>query len=230
MTSLPVFCRNSAPVTLNCASPAGGTYSGTGVSSGRFNPTTGVGNYVINYSYTDINGCTSISSVTADVEPLPVVNLGNDRVICASQSTTINAGNGFSSYSWSTGATTSLITVDSSGTGLGINHIYVIVSNSAGCQSSSTIQITFDICAGIDNSIPDFHDVTIYPNPFRNSFTLSSDKPVSFSIYDMCGRILDKKENVSGSIMAGENFSRGVYYVEIISGMNKKVFSVVKTE
>ncbi len=230
MSPLPVLCRNGAPVTLNCASPAGGTYSGNGVSAGKFNPTIGVGNHVINYSYTDMNGCTSVASITATVEPLPNVNLGNDRIVCAHESTTLNAGNGFSSYSWSTGATTSSITVDSSGHGLGMNQFYCIVSSAAGCQSSATVQVTFDICSGINNTFPGIQDVIIYPNPFRNSFTISSEKQVSFSIYDMCGRLLDRRENVNGNILAGENFSRGVYYVEVISGATKKIFSVVKTE
>lgn len=55
-------CSNSTPFTLagNGESPSGGTFSGPGVSSGIFNPTTaGAGVHMITYSYTDGNGCTN---------------------------------------------------------------------------------------------------------------------------------------------------------------------------
>ena len=49
------------------------------------------------------------------VMPPPVVNLGSDRTICPGTSTTLDAGAGFTSYLWSTGATTRTITVVSAG-------------------------------------------------------------------------------------------------------------------
>jgi PKD repeat protein len=46
-----------APFALGGGSPAGGTYSGTGVSGGSFDPSVGPGTYAITYTYTDGNGC-----------------------------------------------------------------------------------------------------------------------------------------------------------------------------
>ncbi len=43
--------------------PAGGTYSGAGVAGSNFDPTTGVGNYTVSYSYTDPNGCIGSNNV-----------------------------------------------------------------------------------------------------------------------------------------------------------------------
>lgn len=52
-------CINYSPFVLNTGTPAGGIYSGTGVSAGNFDPGIGTGNYSITYSYTDLNGCSN---------------------------------------------------------------------------------------------------------------------------------------------------------------------------
>ncbi len=60
-------CLNDGPITLTGGLPAGGTYSGTGVSAGIFTPVTaGNGTHVITYTYSDANSCsaTATQSVT----------------------------------------------------------------------------------------------------------------------------------------------------------------------
>ena len=60
LSSPATVCDNSAPVTLTTGSPSGGTYSGTGVSAGAFNPATaGIGTTTLTYSYTNVNNCTA---------------------------------------------------------------------------------------------------------------------------------------------------------------------------
>lgn len=55
-----VVCVYHSSFALSGGTPTGGTYSGNTVSSGIFNPTTaGVGNWPINYSYVDNNGCSN---------------------------------------------------------------------------------------------------------------------------------------------------------------------------
>lgn len=71
-----IYCVDAAPVALN-ALPAGGTYSGVGVSGNTFSPAVaGVGGpYVITYTFTDTIGCRNTSSTTQSVSvaSLPVV-------------------------------------------------------------------------------------------------------------------------------------------------------------
>lgn len=56
-------CVYNAAFPLTGGVPAGGIYSGTGVTGGTFDPAaTGLGTYTITYSYTDANGCSNTAS------------------------------------------------------------------------------------------------------------------------------------------------------------------------
>ncbi|HWV29887.1 MAG TPA: T9SS type A sorting domain-containing protein [Dyadobacter sp.] len=64
-------CANEAPFTLSGASPAGGTYSGPGVSGSIFSPElAGVGAKTITYTYQD-GGNTSTCTFVITVNPAP---------------------------------------------------------------------------------------------------------------------------------------------------------------
>lgn len=68
------YCLNNPAIFLS-GSPAGGTFSGSGVSSGFFDPSlAGTGNHLVTYTFTDIHGCTNSSSQNVHVNPLPIVN------------------------------------------------------------------------------------------------------------------------------------------------------------
>lgn len=68
-------CVNDGPYTLSGASPAGGTWSGTAVSSGVFTPATaGIGSYVISYNVTDANGCSGVATDSITVSPCTGIN------------------------------------------------------------------------------------------------------------------------------------------------------------
>ena len=60
------FCSNGSAFTLTGGSPAGGTYSGDGVSAGKFDPAAaGDGSHTITYTYTDANAC--VNTATTDI-------------------------------------------------------------------------------------------------------------------------------------------------------------------
>lgn len=59
----PNVCDYTPVFVLTGGLPAGGTYSGTGVGSGSFDPGfAGLGSHTVTYSYTDMNGCQNSSS------------------------------------------------------------------------------------------------------------------------------------------------------------------------
>jgi PKD repeat protein len=67
--TVPMLCSNDGPYTLTQGSPAGGTYSGTGVTGGQFNPaTTGIGSTAVTYNYTNGNGCSGSAQTTVVVD------------------------------------------------------------------------------------------------------------------------------------------------------------------
>lgn len=58
----------TAPFQLTGGSPAGGTYSGPGVTAGMFDPAAaGLGTHTITYTYTDLNMCTNSAENTITV-------------------------------------------------------------------------------------------------------------------------------------------------------------------
>lgn len=76
VNSLPVVSLNMANTTLCTAdntvalagTPAGGSYSGAGVTGNVFSPSTaGVGNYTISYQYTDSHNCSASANKAVSV-------------------------------------------------------------------------------------------------------------------------------------------------------------------
>lgn len=73
ITAIGPFCANNPCVNL-VGTPAGGTWSGTGVVGNQFCPTTsGPGAFNITYTITQ-NGCTFTATTTVTVNPTPVLS------------------------------------------------------------------------------------------------------------------------------------------------------------
>src|SRR5206468_2581905 len=69
--------------TLTGGSPAGGTYSGTGVSGNTFNPATaGTGTFKITYTYTDSKGCSNSAATNITVDSTIAVTISSIPDIC----------------------------------------------------------------------------------------------------------------------------------------------------
>ncbi|HEX9459664.1 MAG TPA: hypothetical protein VGA84_10995, partial [Thermoanaerobaculia bacterium] len=93
------------------------------------------------YSVTVTNGggCTGTSpAVTVTVNPNPAVTISGPASVCAGGSTMLDAGAGFASYSWSTGATTQTITVSPAAT----TPYNVTVTNGSGCPAAASKTVT----------------------------------------------------------------------------------------
>lgn len=65
-----LLCINGSPITLSPGTPAGGVYSGPGVTGNIFNPTTaGLGNKNVIYAVTDSAGCVGRDTSVIVVDP-----------------------------------------------------------------------------------------------------------------------------------------------------------------
>ncbi|RLD57162.1 MAG: hypothetical protein DRJ01_14210, partial [Bacteroidetes bacterium] len=80
--------------------------------------------------------------IGADEFSNPTFNLGDDKTVCVDAEYKIDAGVGFDTYLWSTGADSSYILVDSTGIGYGSKMYYVTVSLD-GNDYNDSIAVTF---------------------------------------------------------------------------------------
>jgi large repetitive protein len=165
------FCA-AGSVTLT--SSAGNTYLwSTGATTASINVTSS-GSYTVRV--TDANGCQSAASVavvvTVNALPAtPTITASGPASFCAGGSVTLTSSAG-TSYLWSTGATTSGITIVSSG------NYTVQVTDANGCQSVPSVPTTVTV-----NSLPITPTITAGgPTVFctGGSVTLTSSTGTSY--------------------------------------------------
>jgi len=95
---------------------------------------TSSGTYTLTVS--DNNGCSTSENISVSSGQSISLSLGADTSICNDSLLTLNAGSGFTSYTWSTGASTSYLYVANAGT------YSVTVSNGTGCTGTASIVVT----------------------------------------------------------------------------------------
>src|SRR5690606_24146499 len=131
LTPNVAICDGDA-ATLNAGNP-GATYLWSDNSTGQSLTVDQAGTYTV--TITNNYNCSIEDSAVVVVNPLPVVELGNDTFVCANTILTFDAGNPGASYLWNTGATTQQISVDQMG-------VYsVIVTNEYNCSASDEIMV-----------------------------------------------------------------------------------------
>ena len=147
------YCVTASPVTLT-GSPAGGTFSGPGISGNIFNPAlAGAGGpYTITYSYTDLDpldpdvgtGCTKTVSQTVSVGSPSTVNISGNDFVCQGGSTLLTATVTdlsiiISNYQWVVTTIEGLSTLGNAATqSTSQGGTYnVIITNSGGCTTTS---------------------------------------------------------------------------------------------
>ncbi|MCF8297277.1 MAG: hypothetical protein K9J13_07025, partial [Saprospiraceae bacterium] len=161
------YCINDASATLS-GNPAGGTFSGTGISGNTFNPTTaGVGTYSITYTYSDAYGCTNSNIKSVTVNGLPTVSFsGLNSSYCQNATTVALTGNpsgGTFSGSGISGNSFNPVTA-----GVGTHSITYSYTNTNGCTNNTSQNVTI-------NSLP-----TVTINGLSSSFCIN-DASVSLS-------------------------------------------------
>ena len=127
-----LFC--SLPVILNSNATANSYLWNNGSIGSNLNITT-PGKYWVRA--TNANGCSNSDTIQVGLGASPIVTLGPDTAFCQGSNLNLYAGAGSgNTYTWNTGATTSSISVNTSGT------YSVLVTNTIGCQSSDIINIS----------------------------------------------------------------------------------------
>ncbi|MEI6407745.1 MAG: gliding motility-associated C-terminal domain-containing protein [Bacteroidota bacterium] len=177
VTSLPApaplvpvasVCPNST-VTLTISNPPFDIYNWNTGSNGISTTVSIPGPYTV--TVTAPNGCTGSTTVNVTPLPAPSVNISQLTYTCNGQ-ISLDAGSGFSSYSWSTSAGTPGITVNTAG------NYTVTVTNVQGCTGTDDFQV----------SIPTPPNVNISGNAtFCASASLSLNATPGFTSYAWTG-------------------------------------------
>jgi gliding motility-associated-like protein len=167
------------------------------------------------------DGCSDYDSLYLTVNPLPVVNLGEDTALCGDETLVLDAGSGFSYYEWSTGEITNPKVVD--GRNTENDTLWVTVTDENRCRGSDTIVLIvcdfYQYFKDIPNTITPSHvdgknDVWMIDN-----IDLFPD--AELDIYDRWGRLvyhakgLDPQNVWDGRTTSGKELPMDSYYYVI---------------
>ncbi|GAB3724457.1 T9SS type B sorting domain-containing protein [Flavobacterium koreense] len=148
------------------------------VSSNQLNPnyTLNLGSHTIYVRLDSTNGCHQIVKLELTLFQKPIILINDVMPICISSNIVVNAGSGFNSYSWSTGATTESITISIPGT------YFVTVTKNYGtlvCSSTKTFNVVESEIASITSvEIEDWTDsdnVIIVSTAINDNYLYSLD-------------------------------------------------------
>jgi hypothetical protein len=228
----------SSPVAL-CAGNSAQLYAYTLGGSGEYtyfwepqtglndpalpNPVASPGESIL-YTLTVNDGESSASAAYfLEVKPLPVVDIGNDTILCIGSTMMLDATipDGISYYWMPGGETTPAITIAANGIP-GKKTYTVSVTDINGCMAEASITITFDACTFVEDENRQF-SITIFPIPARSVLNISIDgfaQDFSYSFFNHHGQIVFS--DMPGNAKAGSSlqintsgFDRGVYYMRI---------------
>ena len=206
---------------------AGNNFTTYSWSNGQSIPEIAVtddGMYIVTVQ--DSNNCQFSDSASVTINQPPTVDLGIDTTVSSQEIIQLQSGYPTSTNLWSTGETTSNISVQV----VSDTTIWNTVTDGNGCLGSDTIEIS--ILTGSDQNLTK-GDIKVYPNPARDNLTVSlnTENPIEFELIDLTGRILKR-----GSLNIGKNnldisdLPKSNYQMRLISddGGIIKVISVIK--
>ncbi len=123
-----IICSGNS-VTLDAGSFTSYLWNTSATSEAIIVSTTGTYSVTVTNNY----GCTGTTSqvITVNPSPTPFISANGATTFCTGGSVTLDAGAGYTIYSWNNAATTRTINVSSAGSNS------VIVTNSNGCSASS---------------------------------------------------------------------------------------------
>lgn len=125
-------------------------------------------NGVVYIKVTNANGCYAIAKVTLIVIPPVYSDTLKDKIICVEDKTTLDAGAGFTSYLWSTGATTQTI----SNVGVGTYWVKLKTGDCTITQNVKVFASEQPVITSIDVSAT---TVTVYVNGGTPAYQYSLD-------------------------------------------------------
>lgn len=208
------ICGYADPLELINGVPSGGTYTGTGVSGGFFDPTVaGIGSHAISYTHTNANGCTNTITESINVTPSTLaVEVNIEQLPCAEGGVILDAqvsgGTGYYNFYWSDGEINNPRQFVQEGT------YFIVVQDADDCQAVSNPVIITDEMSCIE--IPN----TITPNGDGKNDTWNIDLSLygnaRLQVFSRWGRIVMESSelqiNWDGTSQSGKALPADTYY------------------
>lgn len=147
LNPFPTACIDDGLINLSGGSPAGGVYSGVGVSGIKFN--TAVGTQTITYTVTFAPGCTGSDTQVYTVNPLPNVTLNSLGTACLTATPfTLTGGSPIGGTYSGSGVTNNIFNPATAGLG---TKVITYTYTAGGCTNSDTALITVVTCTTCSN-------------------------------------------------------------------------------
>ncbi|WP_343630983.1 choice-of-anchor J domain-containing protein [Fluviicola sp.] len=230
-SAISAVCSNDGTVPLSGGSPAGGTYSGTGVTGTNFDPAAGT--QTITYTFTDGNGCTDDASTTITVNTAPTVGFTSPvSNMCVNHAPlTLSGGTPAGGTYSGTAVTGGVFNPATAGAG---NHVITYTFTDAnGCDGQATFTINVSTCLGLAENGQEF-GLEVYPNPTTGLFTASVSSGKEFSVINVVN--VQGKEVVFGASKSSATTTAidlsgqvpGLYFVNGIVDGQRFIFRIQK--
>ena len=172
------------------------TYTWQDGSTDSIYTVTQAGTYWVKAYFADYN-ITTYDTINVIYNPKPIVNLGNDTLLCNGQTLLLNDTNQNYMYLWQDSSANPTYNVTQQGI------YWITVTNQYNCTASDTISISYQYCDTTEKIVPDIY----IPNAFTPNGNGLNDvfKVVSLyefsqfklSIYDRWGEMLFESEDIN---------------------------------
>jgi len=172
------------PIFLDATNP-GATYLWQDGTTDQFIFAEDAGIYTVIVS---INSCTASDTILLDQQDIPIVNFGEDSILCEGRLIELNAYNYGASYSWQDGSSDSVFYPKVTG------QYYATAVNQCG-TSNDSIFLTFNLCnclVYIPNAFTPNRD---NKNELYNYKVNCDDFVGKFELYNRFGQLVFKSEN-----------------------------------
>ena len=168
------------------------------------------------YTMTSMFGCPKVSdSVRTSVYLKPYINLGPDSLLCNTSTYLIDAGPGYSTYTWHDGSTNQTFLASTSSPGIDSLLCFVQVTDVNSCSNRDSVMIRFDVCQGLTQNQP-VANVRFPSLIFSGQDLLldnNSGQSVELNVFNSAGQMVYESYLHNGRTdLRSGHFDSGIYF------------------
>ena len=213
LSSQGYLCELDGPMQLSGGMPAGGIYSGLGISNDTIYPSlSGVGSHWVYYTYTEpTTGCANEKKRAISIQAAPGQPTLTQNTISGELEASTPSGT--YSYQWLdgnmdpiSGATNSTFLPTSNG------NYYVKITSNILCSNTSAAYTVVNIGLNEEN----LSGFEMYPNPATDRLTFNVQGSAEVRILDAAGRLVYTGFVEGKYSLDVQDWARGVYMVQVL--------------